>query len=337
MFTMDDMTIWTPEWLLNLNFRGLGEVAFLILVISFVYNRLIKRSQAEQLVKGVFVVLMSMLGLWFTAHALHLPILEIVFLTSIFILLIGLIVIFQPELRRTLLFLGQGELFGSGALGGGHHHTEDRKPEHLIQELSETIHFLSKSKRGALIVLESLKNPGADYLEVGTALDAKLSTELLLTIFHPNTPLHDGAVIISPENRVTAAGVLLPLTENPELSWQYGTRHRAAIGLTEISDSRCLVVSEETGHVSLVYQGQLTRMENTEELKKALEKIYHVTIKPEMRRSEKLGKKLSGIFAINDIPNRLQKIFGVSEGVSTEKKSSEKKASDKLPKSGTNG
>jgi len=184
-----------------------------------------------------------------------------------------MIVIFQPELRRMLMMLGQGELFGFQVFSGG---VKDTNAGYLVHELVEAVRYLSKSRHGALIVLEAENATRSDYLEVGTALDAKISTELILTIFHPTTPLHDGALVVSNDNRIIAAGVLLPLTENPELSWQYGTRHRAAIGLTEVSDSRCLVVSEETGSISLVHDGKLQKIENTEELKKALEKIYHV-------------------------------------------------------------
>ena len=108
------------------------------------------------------------------------------------------------------------------------------------------------------------------YSDVGTQIDGNVSTELLLTIFHTNTPLHDGAVVISGE-KIRSAGVLLPLTEDPKLSWKYGTRHRAAIGMSEVSDSACLVVSEETGDVSIALDGTLKKYEDITLLKKDLE------------------------------------------------------------------
>ena len=108
------------------------------------------------------------------------------------------------------------------------------------------------------------------YSDVGTQMDATLSTELLLTIFHPNTPLHDGAVVIAGDV-IKSAGVLLPLTEDPKLSWKYGTRHRAAIGMSEVSDSACLVVSEETGDVSIALDGTLKKYDDITLLKKDLE------------------------------------------------------------------
>ena len=110
------------------------------------------------------------------------------------------------------------------------------------------------------------------YTDVGTRLNADLSTELILTIFHPNTPLHDGAVVINGD-KIISAGVLLPLTEDPKLSWKYGTRHRAAIGMSESSDSACLVVSEESGDVSVAIDGTLKRYEDLVTLKSDLENI----------------------------------------------------------------
>ena len=140
----------------------------------------------------------------------------------------------------------------------------------VVKELIESVKFLSKSHIGALIVFQSdLSNT---YYDVGTRLNADLSTELLLTIFHPNTPLHDGAVVINGD-KIISAGVLLPLTEDPKLSWQYGTRHRAAIGMTETSDAACLVVSEETGEVSVALGGNLKKYEDLVTLKTDLENI----------------------------------------------------------------
>ena len=291
---------WTiTEWLSQPEFVNLlkvgGQVVFLTGIIYFIYVRFIRKSHAEQLLKGLFIMLLLFVGLYLLSYILQLPLLQEVFAASIQILFIGLIVIFQPELRRMLLFLGQGELFSMGGLAGT---SEEQKAEYMIHEIGEAVHFLSKQKRGALIVLEAPTTHGGDYLEVGTALDAKLSTELLLTIFHPNTPLHDGAVIISPENRVVAAGVLLPLTEDPKLSWQYGTRHRAAIGLTEISDSRCIVISEESGSVSLVEDGKLVKMANAEDLRKTLAEIYQVNVDGEAAvHKSPFGKRISELFS----------------------------------------
>ncbi len=286
--------------------RLLLQMAVLTGLIYFVYVRFIRKSHAEQLLKGLFIILLLFVGMWLLANLFAMPMLKELFAAIIQLLFIGLVVIFQPELRRMLLFLGQGELFASGSATQS---PEESKVEYLISQLTEAVRFLSKSKRGALIVLESANSHGGDYLEMGTALDAKLSTELMLTIFHHNTPLHDGAVVIGPNNRVVAAGVLLPLTEDPKLSWQYGTRHRAAIGLTEISDSRCIVVSEETGSISMVESGKLEKIANAEELRKALARIYQISIDQASSRRVPLGEKISGLFSGETTVGPFQKIF----------------------------
>lgn len=309
------------EWLRSVG-KVLAQIGILTGIIYFIYVRFIRKSHAEQLLKGLFVMLLMFVGMWILASYFNLPMLEKVFAASIQILFIGLIVIFQPELRRMLLFLGQGELFGTTVTSIS---PEEQKAEYLIHELTEATHFLSKAKRGALIVLEAPNSHGGDYLEMGTPLDARLSTELILTIFHHNTPLHDGAMVIGSENRVIAAGVLLPLTEDPKLSWQYGTRHRAAIGLTEISDSRCVVVSEETGTISMAEGGRLEKIGNAEELRKVLARIYQVSLAEQETTSHMpLGERLSEILSSDVLPQPIQKIL---HGRKSESK----------PKSGTSG
>jgi diadenylate cyclase len=151
-----------------------------------------------------------------------------------------------------------------------------------VKHVLESVRFLSKKKIGALIVLESeeAETSSAHYLEQGTPIQAQLSAELLLTIFHPNTPLHDGAVVISNDQVIAAAGVLLPLTEDPNLSWRYGTRHRAAIGLTEVSTAHCIVISEETGNISYVSGGKLVKLTQADDLGPFLEQFYQVEPQP---------------------------------------------------------
>ena len=163
----------------------------------------------------------------------------------------------------------------------------------VVKELVESAKYLSKSHTGALIVFQSdLRNT---YSDVGTKLNADLSTELLLTIFHPNTPLHDGAVVINGD-KIISAGVLLPLTEDPKLSWKYGTRHRAAIGMTEVSDAACLVVSEETGDVSIAVDGALKKYEDLITLKADLEKI--LGYKEEVEEDKKTIFKINNFMTI---------------------------------------
>ena len=156
----------------------------------------------------------------------------------------------------------------------------------------EAVKYLSKSHTGALIVFQNdLSNT---YHDVGTRLNADVSTELLLTIFHENTPLHDGAVVIS-GNKIISASVLLPLTDDPKLSWKYGTRHRAAIGMTESSNAACLVVSEETGEVSVTLDGSLKKYDDIPTLKNDLESIlgYKNIEQPEKKSIFNLEKLIT--------------------------------------------
>jgi diadenylate cyclase len=153
----------------------------------------------------------------------------------------------------------------------------------VVKEVIEVVKYLTKTKTGALIVFKKSLSAMA-YSEVGTSIDAKVSAELILTIFHPNTPLHDGAMVIE-GTKINSAGVLLPLTEDPKLSWKYGTRHRAALGMSEVSDAACLVVSEETGDVSICMDGMLKKYEDLTTLKSDLESILGV--KPAEAQVEK--------------------------------------------------
>ena len=172
----------------------------------------------------------------------------------------SLIVIFQPELRRLLGYLGQPGFIRKTFFTSGSFRENDDNEIDVIKEIIEAVKYMTKTKTGALIVFQKEMNTGI-YSDVGTKLDAIISTELILTIFHPNTPLHDGAMVIE-NGRIHSAGVLLPLTEDPKLSWKYGTRHRAAIGMSEVSDAACLVVSEETGDVSITMDGILKKYED---------------------------------------------------------------------------
>ena len=254
---------------LAFNWTNLAEICVIIAILWFFYKKFIKNTQSEKFVKGAFFLVF----LWIFSEILIRFDLKIigVFLKSVVTLVsLSLIVIFQPELRRLLGFLGQvdfiNKLFSNSK-------KNDSKRIDVVKEIIEAVKYFSKSHTGALIVFQDdLSNT---YYDVGTELNADVSTELLLTIFHPNTPLHDGAVVINGD-KIISAGVLLPLTEDPKLSWKYGTRHRAAIGMSEVSDAACLVVSEETGDVSVCIDGTLKRYEDLVTLKTDLENILGV-------------------------------------------------------------
>ena len=250
---------------LTFNWVNIIEVLIIFAFLFLIYQKFIKGTQSEKLVKGIFILLFA----WLFSEILikfNLLILGVFLRTMVSVIMFGAVIIFQPEIRKFLGYLGQSNIF--------HTHLKkknlkDVQKVNVIKELIETVKYLSKTRTGALMVLEREEDVN-NYSDVGTQLDATLSTELLLTIFHPNTPLHDSAVVISGDT-VRSAGVLLPLTEDPKLSWKYGTRHRAAIGMSEVSDSACLVVSEETGDVSIALDGTLRKYEDITKLKKDLE------------------------------------------------------------------
>lgn len=254
---------------LNLTFTWVNLLELLIIAafVFFIYQKFIKGTQSEKLVKGIFILLIA----WLFSEILikfNLLILGVFLRTMVSIIMFGAVIIFQPEIRKFLGYLGQSNFLNTH-FNLRRKNLKDTQKVNVLKELIESVKYLSKTRTGALIVLERIDDVNS-YSDVGTQLDAILSTELLLTIFHPNTPLHDGAVVISGDV-IKSAGVLLPLTEDPKLSWKYGTRHRAAIGMSEVSDSACLVVSEETGDVSIALDGTLKKYEDITQLKKDLE------------------------------------------------------------------
>ncbi len=253
---------WSFSWL------NVSEVLIIILTVFAFYKKFIKNTQSEKLVKGIFFLILA----WVFSEiliALDLNILGMFLKSMITLIALSLIVIFQPELRRFLGYLGQPG-FISKTFWKNSASDNSEKPD-VVKEVIEAVKYLSKSRTGALIVFQK-EISASTYFDVGTKLNADVTTELILTIFHPNTPLHDGAMVIK-DFKILSAGVLLPLTEDPKLSWKYGTRHRAAIGMSEVSDSACLVVSEETGDVSMSLDGTLKKYEDLTTLKTDLDSI----------------------------------------------------------------
>ena len=273
----------------HFNWRNALEILVIVFVVMLFYRKYIRHTQSEKLVRGLMFLFIA----WILSeilYLLNLPILGMFLKALVALISLSLIVIFQPELRRFLGYLGQPG-FLSKTFFGKNSQSLNAKDESVdvIKELIEAVKYFTKTRTGALIVLQTGLNTGT-YSEVGTKLDAVVSAELLITIFHPNTPLHDGATIIK-DKKVLSAGVLLPLTENPKLSWKYGTRHRAALGLTEISDSACLVVSEETGDVSICMDGTLKKYDDLVTLKEDLEKILNI--------NNDITEKKNGFFGFN--------------------------------------
>lgn len=272
---------WAFNWL------NVSEVLIIIAVVLIFYRRFIKNTQSEKLVKGLVILVLA----WVLSEVLimlDLNILGVFLKSAVTLISLSLIVIFQPELRRFLGYLGQPG-FISKTFWKNPQNNSDEITD-VVKEVVEAVKYLSKSRTGALIVFQK-EISASTYFDVGTKLNADVTTELILTVFHPNTPLHDGAMVIK-DNKILSAGVLLPLTEDPKLSWKYGTRHRAAIGMSEVSDSACLVVSEETGDVSMSLDGTLKKYEDLTSLKSDLEKILGFDDK---------NSETKNVFSINNL------------------------------------
>jgi diadenylate cyclase len=242
-----------------------------IVLVSFVLYRLfllIKGTRAVQLLRGMLLLLLAYL----VSHALELDTITWLVQSMATLIIVAIPVVFQPELRRALAHIGQGELFRGELWFPQKTVTSPR----ALDEVVASVRFLSRQRIGALIILE--RHTGlAEFIETGTVLDGVISAELLSTIFVPASPLHDGAVIIQNE-RITAAGAVLPLSEGMRQRGgtrsQFGTRHRAAIGLTETTDAIAIVVSEESGTISVASSGQLKRHINEEALKEILREAF---------------------------------------------------------------
>ncbi len=254
----------TINWSFTLT--NVTEVFVIFVILFVIYKKFIKGTQSEKLVKGIFILLLTWLFSEFLIK-INLQILGVFLRTMINVIMFGAVIIFQPEIRRFLGYLGQSNFFNNNFFNKKE--SKHAEKVNVVKELIESVKYLSRTRTGALMVLER-SDEANTYSDVGTQIDGLLSTELILTLFHPNTPLHDGAVVISGE-KIKSAGVLLPLTEDPKLSWKYGTRHRAAIGMSEVSDSACLVVSEETGDISIALDGTLKKYEDITLLKHDLE------------------------------------------------------------------
>lgn len=257
---------------LHLDIVDVIELAIIISFTLFVYTQYIKGTHSEKLVKGLIVLIFAW-GFSELLVLLGLSILGFFLKTIIAIIVFSLVVVFQPELRKFLGYLGQ-----TGFLNKDFFSIKKKDSDiRVVKEILEAVKYCSKVHCGALMVFGKYDN---DFLfsDVGTKINADISCQLILTIFHPNTPLHDGAMVIV-DNKITAAGVLLPLTEDPKLSWKYGTRHRAAIGMSEASDCACLVVSEETGDVSIAIDGTLKKYEDISELRDDLTRILGLETK----------------------------------------------------------
>lgn len=256
----------------------LTDIIDIAIVAFVIYKgvRLIRETRAEQLIKGIVILLVvTQVSEWLQLNAIN-----FILKNTMQVGVTALLVVFQPELRRALEHVGRSKF---GNLFNFDENAENDIAK-VIEEIAKAVQTLSQNRIGALIVIERDTKIG-DIIRTGITLDSSISAELLVNIFVPNTPLHDGAAIIR-ENKIKAAACFLPLTQNQELSKELGTRHRAALGISENSDAVAIVVSEETGKISVALSGDLTRNLTVETLKKALNK----TLQP--NRSKKTKNKL---------------------------------------------
>ncbi|SHJ49694.1 diadenylate cyclase CdaA [Parasporobacterium paucivorans] len=246
-----------------------------IVIISFLFYEFIiwiKRTKAWTLVKGIAVVLIfTLLALIFNLTTI-LWIAEKTFNVGV----IAIIIVFQPELRKVLEQLGRKNIFGTLFPGDESKNVSQRFKDITVNEIVKAVLEMSRDKTGALIVIEQ-EVILTDYERTGITIDAALSSQLLVNIFEHNTPLHDGAVIIRGD-RIASATCYLPLSDNMELSKELGTRHRAAVGISEATDALTIVVSEETGKISITLGGKLLRDLDGESLKKKLVYVQNKSI-----------------------------------------------------------
>jgi len=235
---------------------------------------MVKGTRAVQLLKGILLLVIT----WALSTWLNLDTLKWLMNQVFTFGVVTVLIIFQPELRRALEQLGRGsKLFSRSA-------PEDQDVSHRVNVVIKAVNYLAQRKIGALIVFERATGLN-DYIESGIKMESTISSELLINVFIPNTPLHDGAVIVR-NSQIMAAGCYLPLSENPFISKELGTRHRAAIGVTEVSDAISVAVSEETGQVSLAMNGQIVRDIKEEAL---ISKLFD-ELRPQFRAKGEDGK-----------------------------------------------
>jgi len=256
-----------------------------ILILAYLVYKLllwIKTTRAWTLLKGIITIAICVI----LVYVLQMDTLIYIVNNGLSIVIITIVVVFQPELRHFLETLGERRLISMllpldsvGETGG------ELFSDHTLSELVRASAEMARAKTGALIVIMQ-KERLDEYERTGISLDAEVSSQLLINIFEHNTPLHDGAVIIRGD-RITAATCYLPLSDNMSLSKELGTRHRAGVGISEVTDSFTIIVSEETGAISTAYRGKITRNRTADDLRSALTQIQD---KPAQEKKFRLWK-----------------------------------------------
>lgn len=278
-FSLENTLLSMRESIRNFRFNNVIDILIIAFIVYQLYE-LVKQTRAEQLAKGLVILLVvTKLSEWFKLYTLR-WLLNWLLGAG----LIAIVVIFQPEIRRAFESIGRSKIIGK-RFGTN----SDNQYDGVIEEIVQACNSLSRQKIGALIVFQ--RQIGfEDIIETGTKIEGLVSMGLLINIFIPNTPLHDGAVIVD-RDIVKAAACFLPITDNNRLSKELGTRHRAALGISERSDCMVIVVSEETGGISCCENGEIARYLDEETLRKKLREVYDP-------KEEKLGfiAKIKGEF-----------------------------------------
>ena len=262
---------------------GILDIIDIVVVAYFLYRLylMLKNTRAATLVKGLLVLVAFMI----VCRTLNLHVISWLLEKSMTVIMVALPVVFQPELRRALEQIGRGKLFRKGS------ELDEQELEAMLEDVAAATKVMSKAKVGALMVFERATGL-VERIETGVPIDGLVSSGLIQNIFVKDTPLHDGAVVIR-GNRIVAACCLLPVTENRNLSQELGTRHRAAIGISEQSDAMVLVVSEETGAISIARNGELVRYLTVDDVKEILR---NAIVQPHVVVKDNLVDKIKGMF-----------------------------------------
>lgn len=259
-----------------------------IIIIAFIVYHVIKwvrSTRAWMPVKGLMILLIF----WVLASILKMDVILWILNNTIGVGITAIIIVFQPEIRRALEQLGQQSFATSLRIFSEGKENGERFSEKTIEELVKGTFLLARHKTGALIVLEQEVSL-AEYEETGIAIDAIVTNQLLINIFEHNTPLHDGAVIVR-GNRITSATCYLPVSKNMKLSKELGTRHRAGVGISEVTDSFTIIVSEQTGKVSIAKNGTLIRNVDADYLRMKLQEIQKDKVKTSGTKKKSFRKK----------------------------------------------
>ena len=284
---MDQIQSFAERYLVNLHIPSINipDVVEILIISFLVYNIMvwIKNTRAWSVLRGVIVILAFIVLAYLFNMTTILWIVKNVFSIAV----IAIIVVLQPELRKALEELGRKNLFSS-FIKLDSHGAYGLFSDRTIKEITKACVEMGRVRTGALIVVRQ-KDDLSEYKQTGIDVDGIVTSQLLINIFEKNTPLHDGAVIIEGD-RVASATCYLPLSDNMRLSKELGTRHRAAVGMSDVNDSMTVIVSEETGLISVAYNGVLARGLNAEELESQLTTIQNKPVDEEKKRKLWKGK-----------------------------------------------